>query len=399
MAFSNMFRFKKKTLVVIISMALSLILLNSVFTFVSGFDMNKYLSKFVISDFVVGHANYFNLNLFTSQNDEPSLEMIKNINDLEGIEDKGRIYYKAIPRIIKDKQSVIQIYGVEDFPLSLLNIIEGELDLNKFQTGNYIIEGVLADDNGNILWDTSNYKIGDKISVTLDNNFVKEYEVMAKAELKFPMSVRYFIGDVEGGGKFYLPSSEFVNNIKNPLTMSYLFNVNDESIDQTEAFLQNYTKNIESQMDYESKETFVDGFKNFQNMFLLVGGLLSLIIGIIGILNFINALITSIISRRMEFAILQSIGMTNRQLNKMLLVEGLYYACITICTALLLGSVISLVIVQPMANNLWFSTYKFTIKPILMASPILILVAIIVPFIAYINVNKQTIVERLREAE
>ncbi len=64
--------------------------------------------------------------------------------------------------------------------------------------------------------------------------------------------------------------------------------------------------------------------KKLENMFLLVGGVTSLIIGAIGILNFINAMLTSIISRRREFAMLQSIGMTNKQLNKMLILEGVF---------------------------------------------------------------------------
>ncbi|WP_245161306.1 hypothetical protein [Clostridium botulinum] len=43
--------------------------------------------------------------------------------------------------------------------------------------------------------------------------------------------------------------------------------------------------------------------------------------------------------------------------------------------------------------------YKFILTPILILSPILVLISILVPFVIYINVNKQTIVERLRESE
>lgn len=93
MAFSNLARNKKKTAIVVISMSLSLILLNSVFTMTNGFDMDKYLSRFVTTDFVIGHANYFNNNHFRTKTDEVSPRLIDALNAQEGIEGAGKIYY------------------------------------------------------------------------------------------------------------------------------------------------------------------------------------------------------------------------------------------------------------------------------------------------------------------
>ncbi|TCO77912.1 ABC transporter permease [Marinisporobacter balticus] len=396
MAFCNLLRSKKKTIVVVISMSLSIILLNSVFTLTKGFDMDKFLSTFVITDFTAGNANYFNMNQFRSEDDIPSEKMIQHIDALDGIENKGRIYYNTKYTFVTEKITGIQLYGLEDFPLSQLNIFEGEIDLEKFKTGNYIIEGVYSDNNRNIKYETSKYNIGDKVNISFENNTTKEYVVMAKAELIHNMSVRYYIG---GACTLYLPSNEFIKQIKDPLIMSYVFNVKDTYINKTEKFLKDYTNNIEPQMDYESKQKYVDDFKNFQNMFLLVGGVLSFIIGFIGVLNFINAILTSIISRRREFAMLQSIGMTNKQLNKMLIFEGVFYALTTLILSIFFGSIVSFTIVQPMASSIWFYKYKFIISPILIVSPILILISIFVPLCANMSINKQTIVERLREIE
>ena len=73
------------------------------------------------------------------------------------------------------------------------------------------------------------------------------------------------------------------------------------------------------------------------DLFILIGGVLSFVIGMIGILNFINTILTSIISRQKEFAMMEAIGMTKRQLTRMLILEGLYYAAITIAAAFTLG--------------------------------------------------------------
>ena len=62
---------------------------------------------------------------------------------------------------------------------------------------------------------------------------------------------------------------------------------------------------------------------------MVVGGILSFILGLIGILNFINTMITSIQARKNELAVLQAVGMTGRQLRQMLTGEGLCYVLLT----------------------------------------------------------------------
>ncbi len=50
--------------------------------------------------------------------------------------------------------------------------------------------------------------------------------------------------------------------------------------------------------------------------------------GLVGVLKFFNAVLTGILTRRREFAVLQSIGMTGKQLKRMLVYEGLLYALV-----------------------------------------------------------------------
>ena len=64
---------------------------------------------------------------------------------------------------------------------------------------------------------------------------------------------------------------------------------------------------------YESKASIRREFTQFKNMFLICGGVLCATIGLVGILNFFNAIMTGILSEKREFAVLQSVGMTKRQ--------------------------------------------------------------------------------------
>ena len=124
---------------------------------------------------------------------------------------------------------------------------------------------------------------------------------------------------------------------------------------------------------------------------------LSVIIGLIGIVNFINSVLTSIITRQKEFAMLQSIGMTGKQLKQMLSYEGLYYAIGTIIASLIVGVLFSLLVVQAVASSFWFFTYHFVIWPMLVVYPFLILLTVIIPSILYRKFSKRSIIERLHQ--
>ncbi len=98
---------------------------------------------------------------------------------------------------------------------------------------------------------------------------------------------------------------------------------------------------------------------------MTIGGTLSIVIGFIGIVNFVNSVLTSIIARRKEFAMLQSIGMTGKQLKKLLSYEGLYYSAGTILASVVFGTLFSVIIVKGISDGIWFFTYRFVMWPML----------------------------------
>ena len=134
-------------------------------------------------------------------------------------------------------------------------------------------------------------------------------------------------------------------------------------------------------------------------MFLVLGGTLSFIIGLVGVLNFVNAILTGILTRKREFAALQSIGMTGKQLKTMLVCEGLYYTLFALFLALALTLAAIPLMRYSIAELFWFFTYRFTAAPILLLAPVFALLGAAVPLAVYRFVARLSIVERLREAE
>ena len=197
------------------------------------------------------------------------------------------------------------------------------------------------------------------------------------------MGYRYY-----GTAQFVLNDQQFRQATGTADIMTYLFDVAPENSGAMTAFLEDYTTQVETQYDYESKQDYVEEFQGFRGIFTTLGTALSIIVGLVGLLNFINAVLTSIISRRHEFAVLQAIGMTGRQLKQMLMTEGIYYAGGSLLVSLALSCCI--------APLLGAFTFHFTLLPILAVLPFFVLFGLAIPLMTYQATANQSIVERIR---
>ncbi|KNZ43164.1 ABC transporter permease [Acetobacterium bakii] len=418
MALANLGRNKKRTVLVIVSLSLSLVLLNTVFTLSQSIDMDKYLSKFVDTDFLIAHADYFQNDFFGKAN-ETTASFVSAVESQPGFEKGGGLYGgREEPFTVTDENNpspginsneygdfIAAVYGLDGLPLERLELIDGALDYDKLATGNYILEGVKLDDNGNPEMDSIHYQTGQTMTLhnekgtgeSLDERAytAREFTVLGHVAIK-----TYSNSDrIAWGYTFYLPADVYTQLVAQPAMMSYAFNVEDRYEAAMGNYLGNYTENVEPVMNYTSKLVSATEFEGMRSTVIMIGGALSVIIGLIGILNFINAMLTSIITRRQEFAMLESIGMTRPQLRRMLGCEGLYYALGTAVFSLLFGVIFSLLIVQWFCGQLWFFSYHFIIWPLVLVLPLLIVLGVIIPLVLFTVTDKQSIVERLREAE
>ncbi len=415
MALSNLGRNKKRSILVLISLTLSLVLLNSVFTLSQGMDMDKYLSTFVDTDFLVANANYFNNTHFYGLEDTVDESLMKEINNHDGFLEGGKLYFtQSEVTTVEDPNYTDEIntidgdpmaslYGLDDLPLGRLKILDGEIDIDKLKSGKYIIYAILTDDNQKPIMDVAHYSVGDMVKmhnykfIDDDNkeDKITEFEVMATVKYKYYTASNRYSDDYA----FYLPSEVYLPLKEDKAIMSYAYNLKDGYEDEMEDFIKNATETIYPDMHYESKLTHIKEFENLSYMFLSIGGILSLIVGIIGILNFINAMLTSIITRKRELAMLESIGMTRIQIRNMIILESVYYAIGTIILSFILCVLTSVFLLKPLLGNMWFMSYKFVIAPVVISWPFLILLAIILPIISIKFLLNETVVERLNETE
>lgn len=454
MAWANLGRSKGKTVVTVLSLSLAVVLLTVTVNFAGGFDMDKYVSNFTASDFIVANAGKFQTSTLFSDEQALPQSAIDAINAQGGITDSGVVYGKtfgALEYVTEDwfrqnKESFytpeemdnlirltdrneaglladwIQLSGMSNFALDHLTVLEGDLSA-LYEPGSRAIAAVYAeDDYGNADLDSHWARLGDTVTVRYVEeteyvdpdtgiayasvedvpdgaNWVErpvqyrdvEYTVAALVTVPSALSYRYY-----GSDEFILNDQTFIQDSGTDSVMYYAFDTTDEANAAMESFLADYTENVNPELDYESKATYAGEFESMRSMFLLLGGALSFIVGLVGVLNFFNAILTGIIARQRELAVLQAVGMTGRQLRAMLIWEGLLYALGAAGLALILTLTLGPVTFQAVEGLFWFFTYHLNLTPFLFIIPLFALLGVCIPVLTGHAMAKRTVVERLR---
>lgn len=449
MAMANLGRNKKKTSVVVAAISLSVILLTVVMTGVGSLRIEKFLEDRMIGDFVLGSVNMtssYRDGDFTIEDDFLAMADAQNgiieknemvwypysVASLE-MDDTALERYRKLDemgKLVRNENTELRLemvlngeipfsthyYGYSTPLLENLKVIEGELDIEKFQSGDYILVGDITGNN-ELTSEERVYRPGDKVRVTrrteaseahevkdehgetvdvwYDNLETKEYEVMAVVSIPYSMDSHMY---TINGMDLVLPLKEFENN---PFAQRFAvsYKVEEQAQDAFENSLKSYTETPGTSMGYLSKNNLRGEFDGMVRVIGTIGIALAAVIALIGILNFVNAVVTGIIARKREFAMLQSIGMTDRQLKEMLIIEGISYVGIAGCISLVVGSLLAWKLLSVLNQMIMFFEYQFQVLPFLIMIPLLIVVAIVGPLAAYRRIQRKSIVERLREAE
>ncbi|MGT2832292.1 ABC transporter permease [Streptococcus halotolerans] len=407
MAWQNLGRHKMKSLFVVFSMALSIIMLNITGTLVASFDENLYVKSFANSDFTIADASLFNKQSNELNYEGVSQTDIDYFKKLTGIEEIGAIamslsvhkvegmplkrvrsFYKMIkddidPEDSKDLKNEISknhniyssIFGLDQMIYKNLEMKSGVVDWEKFNSGNYVVISTpmkgSKDDSK-----YSFYKVGDSISVKLPDGSNKTYEVMGIGCLPYAMGPGF---SRSMDMNIMLPLSEYTSYSTSNKVMKVFIDVDKAHIKNIEKRLLDYCEKEKPLLDLESRSAYKEGFKHMKQMFIFIGGSLSFIVALIGILNFINLTYMTINERRDELNTLHAIGMTYKQIKTMLYAEGIIRIVLTYVTVLLFGIGLTYKIVNMIAGQMIMFKYQFVTWPILVTLPLSISIVFIIP--------------------
>lgn len=432
MAWANLGRNKKRTVTVICSLTLGLVLLSCFYAKNAAFDMEKYLSELTISDFKLDDSSSANqIGGYDPHGSTLNAELVESVEGLAGLEAIGHQYSHQFELTLDDEtvqnidafytqemlddwatydpagpaqienakethKAIGVLYGMDGIPLDAITqeryLLSGSYDAEKFASGDYVLVIGPAIDSIEKNAVLPVPTVGS--SIELEN---RTYRVMA---VVYPLQ-SVDEGAYEGGVQdqlcmsFIIPTVTFQQQWPENTLRRLFFNVDDEHIPAAQEMIDAYTKTVDTSLPVTSRKTMAEQYEAETRASAVMGNTISVIIALVGVLNFINSMVTAIVSRKKEFAMIQSVGMTKRQLRKMLICEGLDYAAITLIVSYLVSTLAVGIGVRAITAN-EFSTFHFTLMPLMICTPILLAFAVLIPFLCFKNLEKQSIVERLR---
>ena len=419
MAVQNVLRNWKKGLIVMLSIALSMVVVNCIVMLVQGYDFDSYRKVFLASDFqldqMTGSLSNTNFNGIT-----PEIKEI--LDECPDSAKTGYVYYseethKMEPELLKTWEAFADKYEKnwtdyeeqiwEDAKASntvsvhFLGISESVFDKlewrgekcswDTFKSGNYVLV-----DYGDKYAEhpVSYYQTGDVFQMEYKNGNQKDYEVIGEALM--PYALDYPYADL-----IYItvlvPEDEYITQTGNESAMYAAIDAKKGEDKQIKEYID---KNILKENDMINVFSVLDmkeSFQRYVSKYYMVGSFLVVILAFIGIMNFFNTTATSVISRKKELALLEVVGMTKKQISKMLVAEGFLYLGGAFVIAVLLVVVGAKQILINTLGTAFFFRLHLTIVPCVLMIPILVGIAYVIPKYQFEKMSRESIVERIRK--
>ncbi|WP_406541980.1 FtsX-like permease family protein [Clostridium ljungdahlii] len=124
------------------------------------------------------------------------------------------------------------------------------------------------------------------------------------------------------------------------------------------------------------------------------------IIALIGILNLINTMITSILTRKKEYGMLQAVGLSDRELRKMLQIEGIYYSLGSSLMSIIFGTSLGYLCFKLFKRSgADYAEYKLPLGSILVLILAFAIITILITYLIENKLKKESIVDRIRYSE
>lgn len=422
LAYKNMKRNKRKYRVITISIALSVSTFIALYGFMSlltesvnryandKIDLRVYMSSYKsmsvdeankkVSNIVNRINNETNITDFTfargfyaSLKDEPKYSSdYKEVNKYEaGLAENNGYYISIISLGNEEYGKYIKKLGISKETAQSGGIlvdntyqyINNGNDIKYFN----IYDGYKAGDVLTYRIDTSNS------SKSLDNSKSSDDTTLYDIRIVALSNERPFGYDNAYTSYGYLiVSDDYMNRIDTKNTDSTLLNINCDDPDKAQDILVNEF-NIGQNYIFNAAQERRNDEKRILTMKIFLYGFIA-IVSLIGITNIFNTVTTGMELRGKEFAMLQSIGMTKKEFDKMIRLESVFYGSKALIIGVVSGTILSYVIYISAGE----SQLKYTLPLLAIVMSVIVVIILLLGIMKYsiAQIRKQNIIETIR---
>lgn len=394
----NLAENKKKSTITIVSMAVTGIFVMMVATVLSCANPMESAKSSIVGQYEIspivesGNKEHPEYEWAEVQKNNPLNEGLKQqIEELDGVE-RVDVFtaLKVSGGPFEEKIGTEFINGVpEEYAEELKKgITEGNVTYEELKSGDKVIL-----DRALLHW-YPDIKVGDKLKLNIhdgDNTFQKEIEVAAIGEYGTGLTnYNCLIMAKEGAEKLTINNSS-----------SYFQVIADKDYDEAlEASLQAIVDGSgRLQMrtwknEYDTWEKAIQMTRGACYAFIII-------LAAISIMNLINTMINSVHVRKKELGMMQAIGMSDRQLMKMLQLEGIFYTVGTLIISIGVGSLAGypLFLYAKRTGMFDISTYHYPVTAAIIIILTLFVIQMLLAIFIAKSVRKDSLIERIRFSE
>lgn len=346
---------------------------------VKNSDVKEYVSYSVSNLSIIGNYTY----------SDEYLDFYKSAYGDDGIKALNNLKYQYISILVLDDNSYNKykkLIGLDKDSVILLNKFKG-VSYGNNKRVNYNIPVI---NNGNINIKICNFDDNDEdvdttkyCNKNIDNIFVTNKSFDLIEEFSYMDDFKLIVNK-----KLY----DSISDSSTHYTQFNIISDNTNNIDKLTKDLDKY-----SNVNYTNIK---EAMKQTNNLILVVKilmyGFISLVT-LIGVTSVFNTISTSMALRKREFAVLRSIGLTNRGFNKILFFESLFFGMKSLIFAIPVSIGITVLIHYALADMVSISTIIIPWKYIIISIVSVFVIVLLTMMYSTSKIKKHNIIEQIRE--
>ncbi|OON95674.1 MAG: hypothetical protein ATN36_07730 [Epulopiscium sp. Nele67-Bin005] len=391
MSWRNIWRDKKSTYLVLISMTLGLSLYFVVNGLISMVDIRQVVANWEDGDIVISYDKAKKINPLTP-------EIIEEVTQLEGVnvaytitipqhgeavnivydnEVFGKYMYKIqSEEMITNLQAYQKNMSSQIFGLNINhahNITDNSLNLQRFEAG----ETVLLTEqfyNGDNL-----FNLGDTIKLSNNN---EDYFSFRIGESFIYENFNNEVNTSKTAPNLYISETMLESLYLNTQPYKVILHTNQINDDILLEKIRNLLSHDPEIVVNARLDKMIE-LRSQLAVLEVLGFCASFILLLVGVMNFINTLATNVILRQKELIIMETLGMCRSQLYNMLTYEGGFYAGLTLVISVVASKLLLDVSFPIIKNIIPFAKYNYWTMNLMITIVVVGLICIFTPIIVY----------------
>nr|WP_317347558.1 FtsX-like permease family protein [uncultured Blautia sp.] len=266
----------------------------------------------------------------------------------------------------------------------------GKFDKEAFASGNYVLAGGAYHEGLSSPAEGEEIELMGQRFTVMGSVMHDETYLQGKPSLEAAFNIAYI-----------LPMEAFDKLFPGQAYRQLAVNIDKEQQKEFESYLDEYEQGLNRGVGITRRSEYQENFRVARLNLVLPDLVIGLVLTGIALMNFMNMLVSKTVSRKKEFALYESLGMTGTQLRVLLLLEGIFYGALILVILIPATAVFDCFVMPKVveAAGSWSMVYTCSFLPLWIFAAILGMLAVAVPMLCLHFLTKGSLTERMRQGE